>query len=177
MRRIRRYFEISIRDRYVRLPHRRRPLRLLRLALGLVVGVEAARKDPAGMSNAAERPIDPLGEAAQAGYWACFFDQGRGTFTPWTPKGGMKIRVESHGKQILKQLQRAWGGTISRAREPHERQWGSRIMWAWTICGQPARAMVSRVLPHMKRRRRREIVEAWLRSYPAERPAEQLLAA
>jgi hypothetical protein len=129
------------------------------------------------MSNAAERPIDPLGEAAEAGYWACFFDQGRGTFTPWTPKGGMKIRVESHGKQILKQLQRAWGGTISRAREPHERQWGSRIMWAWTICGQPARAMVSRVLPHMKRRRRREIVEAWLRSYPAERPAEQLLAA
>ena len=66
------------------------------------------------MNNAAEPPTDPLGEAAEAGYWACFFDQGRGTFTPWDKKGGMKIRVESQDKQLLKQLQRAWGGTISR---------------------------------------------------------------
>jgi hypothetical protein len=116
------------------------------------------------MSNAAERPIDPLGEAAEAGYWACFFDQGRGTFTPWTPKGGMKIRVESHGKQILKQLERAWGGTITRSREPYQRQWGSRVMNAWTICGQPARTMVSSVLPQMKSPRRREVAESWLSS-------------
>jgi hypothetical protein len=113
------------------------------------------------MSNAAE--------AAEAAYWACFFDQGRGTFTPWTPKGGMKIRVESHGKQILKQLQHAWGGRISRSREPYQRQWGSRVMNAWTISGKPARDMVTSVSPHMKNPRRRAVVEDWLRSYPAER--------
>jgi hypothetical protein len=129
------------------------------------------------MSNAAESSTDPLTEAAEVGYWACFFDQGRGTFTPWTPKGGMKIRVEGHGKQLQKQLQHVWGGHISRSREPNVRQWGSRIMWAWTICGQPARQMVARVLPHMKSPRRRAIAEAWLKSYPAERQQYLLSAA
>jgi hypothetical protein len=129
------------------------------------------------MSNAAERPTDPLSEAAEAGYWACFFDQGRGTFTPWNKKGGMKIRVESQDKQLLKDLQRAWGGTISRSRGPHQRQWGGRTMHAWTISGKPARAMVSRVLPHMKNPRRREVAEEWLRSYPAERQQDLLQAA
>jgi hypothetical protein len=127
------------------------------------------------MSNAAERPTDPLSEAAEAAYWACFFDQGRGTFTPWNKKGGMKIRVESQDKQILKDLQQEFGGHITRAREPYERQWGSRILWAWSISGREARAMVNLVLPHM--RRRQEMAEAWLRSYPAERQQDLLQAA
>jgi hypothetical protein len=116
-------------------------------------------------------------EDAEAAYWACFFDLGRGTFTGWNPRGGQKVRVESHDKQLLKDLQLAFGGHVTRAREPYERQWSGRIMHAWTICGQPARTMVTRVLPHMKRRRRREIAEAWLRSYPAERQHYLLAAA
>jgi hypothetical protein len=106
------------------------------------------------MSNAGERPIDPLGEAAEAGYWACFFDQGRGTFTPWDKKGGMKIRVESQDRQLLKDLQRAIGGALSRSRAPYQRQWGARTLWALSISGTPALSMVTSVLPHMKNQRR-----------------------
>jgi hypothetical protein len=80
------------------------------------------------MSNAAERPTDPLGEAAEAGYWACFFDQGRGTFTPWTKKGGMKIRVESQDKTLMEDLQRTFGGLVTRSRGPYQRQWGARAV-------------------------------------------------
>jgi hypothetical protein len=116
------------------------------------------------MSNAAERPTDPLTEAAEAAYWACFFDQGRGTFTPWSKKGGMKIRVESQDRQLLKQLQAAFGGSLSRSRGPYERQWSGRVMYALTISGTPARQMVTRVLPHMKNPRRREVAETWLTS-------------
>jgi hypothetical protein len=116
------------------------------------------------MSNAAEHPTDPLGEAAEAGYWACFFDQGRGTFTPWTKKGGMKVRVESQDKQLLKQLQRVWGGLVTRSRGPYQRQWGARALHCWQVCGPAARQTITRVLPYM--RRRREVASACLRSYP-----------
>jgi len=122
------------------------------------------------MSNAAERPTDPLSEAAEAAYWACFFDQGRGTFSPWSKKGGMKIRVESQDRKLLKDLQQAFGGVVTRSRAPYERQWGSLTMYAWSISGKPAREMVTRVLPYL--RRRRAIAEAWLESYPNGRGSE-----
>jgi hypothetical protein len=99
-----------------------------------------------------------------AAYWACFLDQGRGTFTPWTKKGGMKVRVESHDKQLLKDLQRSFGGLVTRSRAPFERQWGARTMSCWSISGAAARAMIERLLPYM--RRRREVAEAWLNSFP-----------
>jgi hypothetical protein len=112
------------------------------------------------MSNPAEN--------SEAAYWACFFDQGRGTFTPWDKRGGMKIRVESYDKRLLKDLQRSFGGLVSRTRAPFERQWGARTMHCWSISGAPAREMIERVLPYM--RRRREIAEAWLKSFPTVAP-------
>jgi hypothetical protein len=110
-----------------------------------------------------------------AAYWACFLDQGRGSFTAWTPKGGMKIRVESQDKALLKDLQRSFGGLVTRSRAPFERQWGARVLYAWGISGTPARAMIERLLPYM--RRRREVAEAWLKSYPADRQQNLLVAA
>ena len=109
-----------------------------------------------------------LGEAAEAGYWACFFDQGRGTFTPWDKKGGMKIRVESQDKALLKDLQRTFGGLITRSRGPFERQWGASVMHCWQVCGVMARKTIVRLLPYM--RRRREAAEAWLKSFPTAVP-------
>jgi hypothetical protein len=76
----------------------------------------------------------------------------------------MKVRVESQDRQLLKQLQAAFGGSVSRSRGSYERQWSCRVMYALTISGTPARQMVTRVLPHMKNPRRREVAEAWLSS-------------
>jgi hypothetical protein len=118
------------------------------------------------MRGIGPRP-SPISETAEAGYWACFFDQGRSTFTPWDKKGGMKIRVESHDRALLEDLQLAFGGAVTRSRAPYERQWGALTLYAWSISGQPAREMVNRVLPYL--RRRRAIAEAWLKSYPNDR--------
>jgi hypothetical protein len=109
--------------------------------------------------------------STEAAYWACFFDQGRGTFTPWSKKGGMKLRVESQDKSLLADLQRVFGGLVTRSRRPFERQWGSRSLYCWQANGPTARQTIARVLPYL--RRRREIADAWLRSYPAERPKQQ----
>jgi hypothetical protein len=98
-------------------------------------------------------------------YWACFLDMGRGTFAPWNKKGGMKVRIEAQDRRLLKQLQSAFGGSLSRSRGPYERQWGARVLYALTISGHPARQMIAKVLPHM--RRRRAVAEVWLKSYPA----------
>jgi hypothetical protein len=50
----------------------------------------------------------------------------------------MKIRVESQDQQLLKDLQRAIGGALSRSRAPYQRQWGARTLWALSISGTPA---------------------------------------
>jgi hypothetical protein len=109
---------------------------------------------------------NPTGNA-EAAYWACFFDQGRGTFTPWNKKGGMKIRVESQDKSLLEDLQRAFGGLVARSRRPYQRQWGARSLYCWQANGSTARQTIARLLPYM--RRRGKVAEEWLSSYRAER--------
>src|SRR5687768_636763 len=101
-------------------------------------------------------------------YWACFVDMGRGTFQHWTSKGGIKFRVESHERQLLKQLQLAYGGTIARSRRPYQRQWSAYTLYAWTITGVQAVEMINSLMPYL--RRRDDVAKAWLKSLPNGRP-------
>ena len=94
-------------------------------------------------------------------YVAGFLD-GEGCFGSST-RGGIYVCVTNTYPWILRDLQRAFGGRISRHNWPSKKD---RSAWKWRVYGSAAVAVCLRVLPFLREKRAQAFILVQLHDYP-----------